>query len=46
MKSAARELAPKKIRVNSVCPGMVNTPLINLEALTAEQFEVEKSAYP
>lgn len=32
--------------MNSVCPGMVNTPLINLEALTAEQFEVEKSAYP
>ena len=46
MKSAARELAPKKIRVNSVCPGMVNTPLINLDALTAEQFEADKAAYP
>lgn len=31
MKSLAQELAPKRIRVNSVCPGAVRTP-INREA--------------
>ncbi|MCB1109502.1 MAG: SDR family oxidoreductase [Chlamydiia bacterium] len=31
MKSMAQELAPKKIRVNSICPGAIKTP-INKEA--------------
>ena len=31
MKSIAQELAPKKIRVNSICPGAIRTP-INKEA--------------
>lgn len=31
MKSIAQELAPKKIRVNSICPGAIKTP-INKEA--------------
>ena len=28
MQSAAIELAPKKVRVNAVLPGMVDTPII------------------
>ena len=31
MKSMAQELAPKKIRINSICPGAIKTP-INKEA--------------
>lgn len=31
MKSIAQELAPKKIRINSICPGAIKTP-INKEA--------------
>lgn len=40
------EFAPKKIRVNGVCPGMVETPLINRGTLTDEQFEADKATYP
>lgn len=42
----ALELAPKKIRVNGVCPGMVNTPFIHSGALTEEQLEKDRVAYP
>ena len=42
----ALELAPKKIRVNGVCPGMVNTPFIHSGALTEEQLEKDRAAYP
>lgn len=42
----ALELAPKKIRVNGVCPGMVNTPFIHSGALTEEQLETDKASYP
>lgn len=40
------EFAPKKIRVNGVCPGMVETPLIKRGTLTDEQFEADKAMYP
>lgn len=46
MKFWAKELAPKSIRVNSVCPGMVETPLINRGTLTKEQFEADMEKYP
>lgn len=43
---AALELSPKKIRVNGICPGMVNTPLIHKGTLTSEQLEADMSDYP
>lgn len=46
MKTSARELAAKKIRVNSVNPGMVETKLIHVGMITEEQLEVDKKTYP
>ena len=46
MKSCARELAPKKIRVNSVNPGMVETKLIHAGVITEEQLEKDMKTYP
>ena len=46
MKSCARELAAKKIRVNSVNPGMVNTKLIHNGEISDEQLEQDKQNYP
>jgi NAD(P)-dependent dehydrogenase (short-subunit alcohol dehydrogenase family) len=48
IKVMALELSPKKIRVNAVCPGMVNTTM-NSEntTLSADQLEMdERSNYP
>lgn len=42
----ALELAPRKIRVNGVCPGMVHTPLIHAGTLTEEQLQKDMAAYP
>lgn len=42
----AMELAPKKIRVNGICPGMVNTPLIRRGTLTEEQLQADMDRYP
>lgn len=42
----AVELAPKKIRVNGICPGMVETPLIKNEAYSQDQVEADKALYP
>lgn len=46
VKGAALDLAPRKIRVNSIAPGMVNTPLINFESLTDEQKSANIARYP
>lgn len=46
MKSCALELAPKKIRVNSVNPGMVNTKLIHGGGISDEQLEQDVQNYP
>lgn len=42
----AVELAPKKIRVNGICPGMVETPLIHHGTLTQEQLDEDRDKYP
>lgn len=42
----AVELAPRKIRVNGVCPGMVETPLIRRGTLTEEQLKMDMDKYP
>lgn len=46
MKFFAIELAPKKIRVNSVNPGMVNTKFIQLGNITEEQLKLNMERYP
>lgn len=43
---AAIELAPKQIRVNGICPGMVHTPFIGKGALTEEQYQKDMQTYP
>lgn len=45
-KSLALELATKKIRVNSILPGLIDTPLINNEMFLVEQLNIEKNKYP
>lgn len=46
MKYAAREYASRKVRVNSVCPGMVDTPLIHRGTITEEQLAEDTKRYP
>ena len=46
VKAAAVELAVKKIRVNSIAPGMVNTPLIAAYNFTEVQKTVNQAKYP
>ena len=46
MKYAAREYASRKVRVNSICPGMVDTPLIHRGAITEEQLVEDAKRYP
>ena len=46
MKFCARELAVKKIRVNTVNPGMVNTKLIQGGAISEEQHKLDMEKYP
>ena len=46
MKFSAVELAPKKIRVNSVNPGMVHTKLIENGTISDEQRDADIERYP
>lgn len=46
IKNAALELAPKHIRVNAVCPGMVNTGILNSGSVTEEQLQTDINKYP
>ena len=46
MRFCALELASKQIRVNSVCPGMVNTRLIQGGAISEEQHQADMQKYP
>ncbi len=46
MKFCAREFAVRQIRVNCICPGMVETPLIHRGTLTEEQYQQYMQTYP
>lgn len=46
MKFCALEFAPKNIRCNSVCPGMVNTQMIKDGVLSSEQRITDMEKYP
>ena len=46
MKFCAKELASKKIRVNSVNPGRVNTKLIQGGTISKEQQKLDMDKYP
>jgi NAD(P)-dependent dehydrogenase (short-subunit alcohol dehydrogenase family) len=42
----AIELAPKKIRVNGICPGMIDTPLIHRGTISEDQLKADAENYP
>ena len=46
VRAAALDLASKKIRVNTIAPALVKTPLINFDALSEEQLKLAESKYP
>lgn len=46
MKYCAKEFAPRKIRVNCICPGMVDTPLIHRGTVSEEQLKEDMNRYP
>ncbi|MDE6246474.1 MAG: SDR family oxidoreductase [Muribaculaceae bacterium] len=46
MKFAAKEFAARNIRVNSVCPSMIETPLIHSGAITEEQLAEYAKRFP
>ena len=46
VKATALELAPQKIRVNTITPGMVETPLLKDGEIDSEYIEADKQRYP
>lgn len=46
MKFAAKEFAPRKIRVNSICPSMIETPFIHRGTVTEEQLAEYAKRFP
>lgn len=46
MKFAAKEFAARRIRVNSICPAMVDTPLIHRGTVSDEQLYEDAKRYP
>ncbi|MEA4820809.1 MAG: SDR family oxidoreductase [Erysipelotrichales bacterium] len=46
VKGMALDLASKKIRVNTVIPGMINTPILESSTITKEQLEEDIKRYP
>lgn len=46
VKASALELAPQKIRVNTVLPGMITTPILKESSIDEEQLKVDMQKYP
>lgn len=46
MKFCAKEFAVRKIRVNAILPGMVDTPLIHRGTITEDQLKNDVNNYP
>ena len=46
IRCVALELAPKKIRVNAVCPAMVDTGILDSGTITKEQLSTDLNNYP
>lgn len=46
VRNAALELAPRKIRVNAVCPAMINTGILSQETLSKDQLLEDMKNYP
>ena len=46
IKCVALELAPKNIRVNAVCPAMVDTGILDSGTISKEQLEEDMKNYP
>lgn len=46
MKNAALDLAHNGIRVNDVCPGMIDTHILDAGTISEEQLEIEAQRYP
>jgi len=46
VKNAALDLAVKGIRVNEVCPGMINTSILDRGKIGEEELRIEASKYP
>ena len=46
VRCVALELAPKNIRVNAVCPAMVDTGILDSGTVTKEQLEADIKNYP
>ncbi|MBO4961667.1 MAG: SDR family oxidoreductase [Flavobacteriales bacterium] len=46
VRALALELAPRKIRVNTINPGMIETDLVASTSITKEELEEDKKKYP
>ena len=46
MKFCAKEFSQRLIRVNCICPGMIETPFIHRDNRTDEQLEEDAKRYP